>query len=69
MFFIYDSVKRGATIARIIHAIADYYEAIGKKTYMSQDTLRKYRNIATDYIEGERYYELLTGVKGYRPHP
>jgi len=63
MFFIYDAVKQGAKELRIRTALSEYYGTIGKKTDMSDKTFRKYRDIAIDYIEKERYKELITGVK------
>jgi len=63
MFFIYDAVQSGGKELEIRMALSEYYEIIGKTTDMSEKTFRKYRNIAIDYIEKERYKELLTGVK------
>ncbi len=63
MFFIYDAVQQGAKELRIRMELSEYYETIGKKTDMSDKTFRKYRDIAIDYIENERYNELVTGVK------
>ncbi len=63
MFFIYDAVKQGAKELWIRTALSEYYETIGKITDMSDKTFRKYRDIAIDYIENERYKELITGVK------
>ncbi len=63
MFFVYDAVKQGTKELRIRTALSEYYETIGKTTDMSDKTFRKYRDIAIDYIENERYKELITGVK------
>lgn len=64
MFFIYDMVKNGYKELRIRTAISEYYESeYNKTTDISDATFRKYRDIAKDYIDNERYKELVTGVK------
>ena len=64
MFFIYDMVKNGYKELRIRTAISEYYETeYNKTTDISDATFRKYRDIAKDYIDNERYKELVTGVK------
>ncbi len=66
MFFIYDMIKQGKKPLRIRTEISEYYLAAGKETEMSEATFRKYRDIAIDYIDNERYTELTTGVKQKR---
>ena len=66
MFFIYDSVKSGTKEFSIRMALSEYYESIGKKTDMSDKTFRKYRDIAKDYIDNQRYLELLQGTKAQK---
>ena len=63
MFFVYDALKQGAKELNIRTEISSYYITIGRQTEMSDKTFRKYRDIATDYIENERYQELITGIK------
>jgi len=64
MFYIYDMVKNGYKELRIRTAISEYYESeYNKNTDISDTTFRKYRDIAKDYIDNERYKELITGVK------
>ncbi len=63
MFFIYDAVKLGYRELLIRTEISEYYRSIGKSTDMSDKTFRKYRDIAIDYIDNERFSELVIGVK------
>lgn len=64
MFYIYDMVKEGSKELRIRSDISKYYEdKFSKTTDISDTTFRKYRDIAKDYIDNQRYKELLTGVK------
>ncbi len=63
MFFVYDMVKQGEKYKIIIDALSDYYDQLGKNNKMSPNTLKKYLDIATDFIENKRYKELLTGSK------
>jgi len=64
MFFIYDSVKAGDKKLDIMIEIDKYYDHddIKKKSF-SGDTYDKYNVIAKDYINNERYKELISGVK------
>lgn len=64
MLFIYDMVKCNKNEVTIRTAIFEYYEnEFNKNTAMSDTTFRKYRDIAKDYIDNQRYKELITGVK------
>jgi len=64
MFFVYDMLKQGKRELRIRTAISEYYEDyFNKETNLSDTTFRKYRDIATDYIDNLRYKELVTGIK------
>jgi len=63
MFFIYDAVKQGAKAIDIDYALYDYYKPPNNERGVNDKTFRKYRDIAIDYIENERYKELITGVK------
>jgi len=64
MFFIYDRVRAGEKKTRIILEIDEYHnpEGIKKKSFHG-DTYQKYLLIAKDYINEERYKELISGVK------
>jgi hypothetical protein len=64
MFFIYDALKCKMTQRQIQNEIFNYYADKGIETKtMDAKTLKKYREIAIDYIDNERYKELVTGVK------
>ena len=64
MFFIYDALKEGMTQRQIQNEIFNYYADKGIETKtMDAKTLKKYKEIAIDYIDNERYKELITGVK------
>ena len=64
MFFVYDCLKDGYSQRKIQHEIYNYYSGKGIETKtMDSNTLRKYRDIAYEYIEKGRYRELLTGIK------
>jgi len=64
MFFIYDSVKAGNKKLDIMIEIDKYYDHDNKrKKSFSGDTYDKYNLIAKDYINNERYKELISGVK------
>jgi len=59
MFFIYDMKQNGFTNTDIIYELDKYYK--DKKSNMSDNTIRIYLAIAKDYIENERYKELIKG--------
>jgi len=63
MFYIYDALKAGATQRKIQNEVFNYYadNKIDTKT-MDSKTLKKYKELATEYIDRKRYEELITGV-------
>lgn len=64
MFFIYDCVRAGYKKLKIMTAIDEFYDPDGvNEKSMHGDTYNKYLLIAKDYINNERYKELITGVK------
>lgn len=64
MFFIYDALKDKMTQRQIQNEIFNYYADKGMDTKtMDAKTLKKYKEIAIDYIDNERYKELVTGIK------
>jgi len=64
MFYIYDCLQHGDTQRKIQNAIYNYYADKGIETItMDGATLKKYKDIAIDYIDNMRYKELVTGVK------
>lgn len=58
IFYIYDMRKRDHTDDEIIYELYKYYN---KKTAINNKTMDKYFDIIKDYIENERYKELITG--------
>ena len=64
MFFIYDMNKLEVKESKIRVMIDEHYDPNNeKKSGMSQDTFRKYLHIAKDYIDNQRYKEIITGIK------
>ncbi|QOY54030.1 hypothetical protein HUE87_09045 [Candidatus Sulfurimonas marisnigri] len=64
MFFIYDMIKAGKIKSEILIALDKYHDKDNIKTKSFHgDTYDKYLLIAKDYINNERYKELITGVK------
>ncbi|KIM07181.1 MAG: hypothetical protein KU29_07460 [Sulfurovum sp. FS06-10] len=64
MFFIYDALNDGMTQRQVQNEIFNYYAGKGIETKtMDAKTLKKYKEIALDYIDNKRYKELITGVK------
>ncbi len=64
MFYIYDCIKQGVAQRKIQNVIYNYYADNGIETKaMDLKTLKKYKEIAIDYIDNMRYKELVTGVK------
>ncbi|MFV0480525.1 MAG: hypothetical protein ACK5LP_00945 [Campylobacteraceae bacterium] len=63
MFFIYDCKKRGISNSKISNEIYNYYadKGITTKT-MDAKTIKKYYEIAIEYIDNRRYTELITGI-------
>ncbi len=63
MFYIYDCLKAGYTQRKIQNDVYNYYADKGMENItLDPETLRKYRNIAIEYIDNGRYKEMLTGV-------
>lgn len=64
MFFIYDCLKVDMTQRKIQNEVYNYYADKGVETKtLDAKTLKKYKEIASDYIDNMRYRELATGVK------
>lgn len=65
LFFVYDCLKVGATQNQISRLIYNYYADKDENTKRVGDpgTVKKYKEIAIDYIENKRYKELITGIK------
>lgn len=67
MFYIYDSLKAGMKKSEIIDEIYNYdldtKEDSKKVKRLDRHTLNTYQNIAIDYIDNQKYKELLTGIK------
>ena len=63
MFYIYDCIKIGATQRKIQNEVYNDYadNNIETKT-LDAKTLKKYKDMAIDYIDNTRYKELVTGV-------
>lgn len=59
MLYIYDMKKNGFTNTDLIYELKEKYS--DKKTSPDAKTLKKYFDIATEYIEHKKYKELLTG--------
>ena len=62
MFFIYDCLKEGYSQTKIRYEVYSYYEDSGLNITLDPATLRKYRDIAVDYIDNNKYKEMLTGI-------
>lgn len=65
MLYIYDCNKLGFShhvVSREIYYYYSEYKNIETKT-MTDKTYSDYKEIAIDYIDNERFYELITGVK------
>lgn len=64
MFYIYDCLKVGMSQRKIQNEVYNYYADKGIETKtLDQKTLKRYKEIAIDYIDNMRYKELVTGVK------
>lgn len=59
MFFIYDMKQNNFTNEDIINELNFYSD--DRNTGVSTNTIKKYFNIAKNYIENKRYEELITG--------
>jgi len=66
MFFIYDGIKAGMKKSQIIDELFDYQldktDDIAKTVRVDPKTLNRYYQIASEYIDGEKYKELTTGT-------
>ncbi len=64
IFYIYDCLKLGYTKRKIQNEVYNYYADQGIETKtLDYKTLKKYHDIAIDYIDNKRYLELITGKK------
>jgi hypothetical protein len=62
--YIYDMKKKGISNSKIIYSIEAYYSSklgINELKSISENTMKKYGEIAKDYIDNARYKELITG--------
>jgi hypothetical protein len=59
MLYVYDMKNKGFTYSQIIDEINEYYS--NKTTSISEKTVIKYFLVAKNYIENEKYKELITG--------
>lgn len=63
MFYIYDCLKLGYSQRKIQSEVYNYYADKGKdNTTLDPATLRKYRDIAIEYIDNQKYKEMVTGI-------
>lgn len=64
MFYVYDCLKIGMSQRKIQNEVYNYYADQGIETKtLDSKTLKKYKEIAVDYIDNTRYKELITGTK------
>lgn len=64
IFYIYDCLKVGMTQRKIQNEVYNYYSDQNIETRtLDPKTIKKYRDIANDYIDNMRYKELIRGVK------
>lgn len=61
LLYIYDMRERGFSNTAITYELECKYP--NKKTAISENTIKKYYIIAKDYIDKERYKEMITGKK------
>ena len=62
MFYIYDCIKEGYSQTKIRNEVYNYYADKGLNISLDPATLRKYRDIAKEYIENKKYKEMITGI-------
>lgn len=65
MFFIYDCYELNIKPLKIRYELEDYYSThknINTKSF-TEKTIKKYFDIAKEYIDNRRYKELVTGLK------
>lgn len=60
MLYVYDMKNKGFTYSQIIDEINEYYSN-NKTSSISEKTVTKYFFVAKNYIENEKYKELITG--------
>lgn len=64
MFYVYDCIKLNITQRKIQNQIYNYYADKGIETKtMDPKTLKKYKEVAIEYIDNFKYKELLTSIK------
>lgn len=65
MFYIYDCIKLGYRYFDIRNELYRYYLDVKKieTRTMTEKTIKKYNDIAKEYIEKLKYKELVTGIK------
>ena len=64
MFFIYDAMKLSYKILKIRYILEDYYSSKGINTKsFTEKTIKKYYEVAKEYIDNRKYKELVTGIK------
>lgn len=65
MLFIYDATKLGLTQKAIKESIDYYYYERDNKSTGVDPTkvISKYLQIAEEYIDNQKYMELITGIK------
>ena len=62
MFYIYDCLKLGYSQTKIRNEVYNYYADKGMEISLDPATLRKYRDIAIEYIDNKKYKEMITGI-------
>ena len=61
MFFVYDCQKLGFSQAKIQSKIDRYYEDLDPNSpTISINTIKKYQKIAIEYIDNQKYKQLVT---------
>ncbi len=63
LFYIYDCLKLNATQRKIQNEVFNYYADKGIETKtLDSKTIKRYKEIAIEYIDNMRYRQLITGV-------
>lgn len=63
MFYIYDCIKEGYAQVKIRNEVYNYYADKGLENItLDPSTLRKYKDIAMEYIAYGKYKEMLSGI-------
>lgn len=69
MLFIYDCMKLSYKILKIRYMLEDYYSLKGIETKsFTEKTIRKYFELAKQYINNCKYKELITGINEKELH-